>query len=190
MSRNITYFRIISTVRLSALFAIVAVNGLFIFGCGGKNDIQPGITKEDSADRIMFNAKVDFTEQGKKTGELKAEKLLFFDKEERTFGYKISVDFYNKNGETNARIVADSGWVENESRRLTVFGNVHLRTESGTELWSDSLAFFPEDERVRTNAGVKIDRNGEYISGVGLDSDLEFKDIRIEQNVSGKLKQD
>lgn len=179
----------IKAVRQFSIF-IFLVCGLFFFGCGRQNIKSTANPREESADRIMFDAKIDFSEEGRPTGKLNAEKLLFFEKDGKTFGYRLKVDFFGSDGKNAARLVADSGLVMNETQRLTVYGNVHLITENGVELWSESLAYFPDIQRIKTEAGIKIDRRGEFITGRGLDSDLELKDIRIERNVTGRLRQD
>jgi LPS export ABC transporter protein LptC len=167
----------------------LAIVILFV-GCSGSTEEVSDPTKSAHADRVMFNADIDFVEEGNPSGRLKADSLLFFDDEKRTFGYNIDVDFFDKDGNFAGKLFADSGWIENQTQQITVYGEVFLSTEDGVKLWTDSLAYFPKTRRVMTSSGVRIDKNGEFISGQGLDSDLDFTDIKITENVTGRLKQD
>jgi len=174
--------------RCRSIALPLAVCALFMC-CSGRIENGSKPTREETADRIMHNAEIEFTEEGKATGKLSAEKLLFFDKEHRTFGYDITVDFFNNKGDIAGQLTSDSGWVENTTRRTTVYGNVYLTMQDGTQLWTDSLAYYPKAGRIRTGTYVRIERGGEHIAGTGFDSDLDFTDIRIEQDVSGRLRE-
>ncbi|MCK5832157.1 LPS export ABC transporter periplasmic protein LptC [bacterium] len=171
------------------VFVCLSIGFLFV-GCSPNYQESSDPVKSQSADRIMHNADIEISQAGKPSGHLKADSLLFFDKEDRIFGYNITVDFFDTDGELSGNLSADSGWIENKNQRITVYSNVYVVTREDVRMWTDSLAYYPELSRIRTSAGVKIDKDGEYITGEGLDSDLEFTDIRITNNVSGRLKQD
>ncbi len=168
---------------------LLMVSGLLLLNCSEKAEDTDGLRREDTADRIMHNAEIEFSQEGRPTGKIKAKKMLFFDKEHRTFAYDLTIDFYNTDGSESGQLTADSGWVENKTRRVNVYGDVHLYLDDGTEVWAESLAYYPSVDRVRTGSKVRIERGKEYITGVGMDSDLNFTDIRIEQNVSGRLRE-
>ena len=173
--------------RLLLGFSILTIGVLS--SCSDKTEDTTEPTSSNPADRIMHNADIEFVQKGNPSGHLKADSLLFFDSEKRTVGYNIAVDFYDEDGKATGKLFADSGWIQNRTQRITVYGDVFISTEDGVKLWTDSLAYFPKTKRVMTSGGVRIDKNGEYITGRGLDSDLDFSDIRITENVSGRLKQ-
>jgi len=172
---------------LSFIIGLIYLIILFIAGCSENTEQTIDVSNERLADRIMYDAEFEFTEKGEATAILKAERLLFFDKENKVFGYNIVVDFFDKNQKKAGQLEADSGMVVQSTRQATVYGNVYLITNDNTELWSDSLSYYPDIERIKTGAPVVIERENDHISGVGLNSDLNFEDIRIESNVSGKL---
>ena len=169
-------------------FLAIAVS-LFFTGCSENTAETRNSAGENDADRIMHDASIDFTSEGKPSGKLRAKKLLFFDDEHRVFGYDVEVDFFDKDGEHAARLVADSGWVDNRTRNVTVYGEVYLVTEEDTELWADSLSYYAEIEKIMTDSPVEIRRGDEYLSGVGLISDQEFENIRIKGDVSGRFQE-
>lgn len=135
----------------------------------------------------MHNASMEFTEEGLVTATLNAQKLLFFDDKHIIWGYDINVDFFDQKGQLAGVLVADSGWVKSETQEVTVYGNVKVSMDDGTLLWADSLSYYPEIQRIKTESDVQVERQGEYISGNSFDSDLNFEDIRIKGNVSGRL---
>lgn len=177
----------IQIFRYSLIFFIIF--GIFS-ACSPNNLESAEGAKSRTADRLMFDAEIAISQAGKPSGSLKADSLLFFDKEDKIFGYGIEVEFFEEGGRHTGSLSADSGWIDNRTQRITVWGEVFFAGNEGVRLWTDSLAYYPELSRIRTSAGVKIEKQGEFITGGGLDSDLEFKDIRITQNVSGRLSQD
>ncbi len=136
----------------------------------------------------MHNAAMEFSEEGLLTAKLNSEKLLFFDDQHIIWGFNINVDFFDKMGEPAGVLTADSGWVKSETRQITVYGRVKVDMEDGTRLWADSLSYYPDINRIKTESDVQIERRGEFISGNSLDSDMNFEDIKISGNVSGRLR--
>ncbi|HHS50974.1 MAG TPA: LPS export ABC transporter periplasmic protein LptC [candidate division Zixibacteria bacterium] len=171
-------------------FLILFAIGVLFSACSQSSEEIHHQTNSRNANRVMHNASIEFTEAGKPSGHLKADSLLFFDLENRTLGFEIEVIFYDTDGNYSGTMVADSGWIENQSQRITVYGEVFIHTVDDVRLWTDSLAYYPGTSRIRTEAGVRIEKGGEFITGQAFDSDLAFEDIRITDNVSGRLKQD
>ena len=175
-------------LKVGSLCALLLlVIGVFISGCTRTEETQDAASLEDNADRIMHNAEIEFSDEGLLTAKLHARKLLFFDKEHRIFGYEIDVDFFDSEGREAGKLTADSGWVDNETRKVTVYGRVHVIVEDGTQLWADSLSYNPANERIKTESDVRINRGGEYLTGNSFDSDFKLEDIHISGNVSGRL---
>lgn len=173
------------------LYFRLSVALLFVLAFAGcEKAEQPTLHQslEDQADRIMHNASMEFTEEGLLTAKLNSEKLLFFDDRHIIWGYEIHVDFFDRDGRLAGILLADSGWVKSETREVTVYGNVKVDMDDGTRLWADSLSYYPGVERIKTQSDVRIERRGENISGNSFDSDLNFEDIRISGNVSGRLR--
>lgn len=167
---------------------LIVIFAVAFLACDQPEERHLQQTLEDQADRIMHNASIEFTEEGLITAKLNAEKLLFFDDKHIIWGFEIAVDFFNRNGELAGVLTADSGWVKSETQDVTVYGNVNVNMDDGTRLWADSLSYYPETQRIKTESDVQVERRGEFITGNSFDSDLNFEDIRIKGNVTGRLK--
>jgi lipopolysaccharide transport protein LptA len=94
----------------------------------------------------------------------------------RLSGVEVSLPFVAEGRESRATITADDGLYEASPLRVTFRGHVHVETDDGFELDSDSLKYWSDKERAFTRDPVRFRRGGtsgsakamEYVAGSGL----------------------
>lgn len=89
-------------------------------------------------------------------------------------------------------LTADSGIIENSSRRLVLEGRVRAVSEPNqngevTELTTDYLEFDPRDKSARTDQRVTIRIGERSLSATGMLALLEEDRVELKSNVSGKF---
>jgi LPS export ABC transporter protein LptC len=102
----------------------------------------------------------------------------------------VYVEFYNSQGEINATLIADSARIDDRTKDMVAYGNVHvnsdhnLRTVDTDQLhWSNDRRVFFSDKRVKI-----IDRRDDrVIEGVGFESDDGLSNYKI-FNASGQFR--
>ncbi|HSD25846.1 MAG TPA: LptA/OstA family protein, partial [Vicinamibacteria bacterium] len=105
----------------------------------------------------------------------------------RLSGVEVSLPFVAEGRESRATITAEDGLHRASPLRVTFRGNVHVKTDDGFELESDSLKYWGDKERVFTRDPVRFRRGGtsgtakalEYFAGQGLTLQGEVR-VRLE----------
>jgi LPS export ABC transporter protein LptC len=167
--------------------AIILVGVLILFiSCDTKSTTND--TKYvEKADQTLDSASVHFTTHGDPNAILHALRIEKFTDKKITIGKNIRIDFKGNTNEGGGNLVADSGIVFDNKNIIEVHGNVHLKTERGTELFSESLFWDTKNDKIWTDSKVRIKRNGEFINGIGLETDIGFKKLIIKENISGEF---
>jgi lipopolysaccharide transport protein LptA/LPS export ABC transporter protein LptC len=94
----------------------------------------------------------------------------------RLSGVEVSLPFVASGRESTATITADECLYQTSPQRASFKGNVHVKTDDGFELESDSLKYWGDEERVFTRDAVRFRRGTtsgsaramEYATGAGL----------------------
>jgi lipopolysaccharide transport protein LptA/LPS export ABC transporter protein LptC len=105
----------------------------------------------------------------------------------RLSGVEVSLPFVAEGRESRATITAEDGLYQASPLRVTFRGNVHVKTDDGFELESDSLKYWGDQERVFTRDPVRFRRGGisgtakamEHVAGAGLSLHGEVR-VRLE----------
>lgn len=95
--------------------------------------------------------------------------------------------FLSDRGDTVSTVVADSGQVPDGTQYLSAYGRVQVRNADGVRVFSDSLRYVRDDDRIRTDAEVEIHRGQDVIRGRGLESDPALEEISIREQVTGQV---
>jgi len=94
----------------------------------------------------------------------------------RLAGVEVSIPFVAKGRESRATITAEECLYQMSPQRASFRGDVHVRTDDGFELDSDTLKYWADEERVFTRDPVRFRRGTtsgtagamEYVTGAGL----------------------
>lgn len=102
----------------------------------------------------------------------------------------VYVEFYDSKGEINATLIADSARIDDRTKDMVAYGNVHvnsdnnLRTVDTDQLhWSNDRRMFFSDKRVK----IVDRRDDRVIEGVGFESDDGLSNYKI-FNASGQFR--
>ena len=102
----------------------------------------------------------------------------------------VYVEFYDGKGEINATLIADSARIDDRTKDMVAYGNVHvnsdnnLRTVDTDQLhWSNDRRVFFSDKRVK----IVDRRKDQVIEGVGFESDDALSTYKI-FNASGQFR--
>jgi len=93
----------------------------------------------------------------------------------------IEIDFFNKDGEKNGDLVADSGVDDPANRERYVKGNVVINSKDGTVYETDELYINEEYDSVHNNGlPVKLTKqDGTILQGDSFESNSRLEFIRI-----------
>jgi LPS export ABC transporter protein LptC len=143
---------------------------------------------QDAPEQVIENMEVTFTEQGRRTGVLKADSVAIYRQGKVKRGKKIQVDFYDQEGQRVSTLTATEGTYDSKAEEIEAQGDVVVVSEAGVRLETDVLRWRKKTNRIFTHAFVKIIRGKNLVSGYGLDTDPRLEDLHIQRNLQGRIE--
>jgi LPS export ABC transporter protein LptC len=184
-------------VLFSAIMLFITVFFVFlclvIFACGDKADKMSD--SDDSTavaavrpDQQIRLAKISLYDGPYKTTDLQADYIEKYEKYDSTLAWNLVVLFFDSAGHRVSDLVADSGLVREKVNFMEVYGNIVVTTEDGAVLQTEKLSHNVAQNRIETDAFVRIIQRGDTIQGYGLEADNRLRNIKIKQGVTGTLQ--
>ncbi|MBN1163920.1 MAG: LPS export ABC transporter periplasmic protein LptC [Candidatus Krumholzibacteriota bacterium] len=100
------------------------------------------------------------------------------------------IQFFNEFGEVSSVLTADKGEFNQETRDLTVLGNVVVTTPEGYILETESLMCLRKVGQIFTEDFVKVTRENDILTGYGFQGYPELKNVDIKRDVKAYLRDD
>jgi LPS export ABC transporter protein LptC len=94
----------------------------------------------------------------------------------------VYVEFFDRNGATNATLIADSARIDDRSGDMSAYGAVHVESPTKkTTVDTERLFYKSKEHRLRSDAHVSIkdDLKGRTLQGVGFESDDALQNYTI-----------
>jgi LPS export ABC transporter protein LptC len=171
-------------------FLLIMLLLLVTAGCEHKK-IQPKLPTKDKIENIPnyiiqgFN--LTTTEHGIKQTELRAESAQVFEMKKTIFAQKLEAKNYEKNGDITV-LNADSAVINTETNSFKATGNVKINAPDGTVIYTDSIFWDDVQKMVIGEGPVTVIKDNNVISGVGFQSDVNMRNIKINKKVKLKAK--
>lgn len=144
----------------------------------------PGIGLPNGIDKpsqVSYKTSMNFSSAGALRAILHAGRILQFDTKRYTWlDSSVKVDFYNRNGLHSTILTSTSARVNQATNNMTAYGLVHIVSDSGTTVDTDSLEWNNKDQTLHSDAPVHIvEANGRITDGIGFESDQNLEHYRI-----------
>lgn len=91
----------------------------------------------------------------------------------------IHIDFYDKDGNHNSILTADSGKVYNDSNDLVAFGRVVVLSDSGIILETEQLHWDDENQKIVSTVPVRFTTDQDTLMGDSFVSDPDLRNYEI-----------
>lgn len=167
---------------------------LFVLGCSRQEQSTANhnsdIDTTNRPDAEVQGATILLYEGQLVTTQIKAELIHKFDLIDSTMGYVLDINIMDSTSVVASHIVSDSAVIRESTNFLHLFGNVVVVTDDGTTLETDDLRWNQKENKVETDAFVKITKDGDIITGWGMESDSRLSRIKILKQVSGSLDEE
>ncbi len=169
------------------LFGAWAVAGL---ACSSTPETQNTDTRDGRPDQESWGVIITMTEAGIKRAEVSAGHLQKFDERLYTnLEDDVVVNLYNRDGLHTTTIYSDQAEVDEKTNFMRAIHHVVVLSDSGVNLYTDTLSWDPEEELVYTEDSVMVTtETGDTLYGIGFESDARMEQWTIEQpsGVTGK----
>lgn len=135
----------------------------------------------DKPDQISYNTSMNFSASGMLRAILHAGRVQTFEaKRYNWLDSSVRVDFYNKLGLHSSVLTSHSARVNTANNNMTAYGHVHIVSDSGTIVDTDSLEWDNKSQTIHSDAAVHIvEKDGRVTDGIGFESDQNLEHYHI-----------
>jgi LPS export ABC transporter protein LptC len=154
-----------------------------LLGCGLEDKVQPGVTEvgKDIPSQVSYNTLMRFTSEGRPKAVLHAGRIRTYDAQRLTLlDSNVHVDFFDQKGFHSSQMFSKSAKINDVNKNMTAYEHVHIVSDSGTIVDTDSLEWNNQAQTLHSEARVRIaEANGRVTTGIGFESDQNLSHYRI-----------
>ena len=153
------------------------------FACQSNELQRSGETRQGRPDAESWDAIITLTNKGAKRGVIRSGHLeKYNDNEFILLDQNVDADFFNDEEVFTTNLKSLVAEIDEEEDFLVAIGNVVVLTDSGVTLFTDTLSWDNQKEKVFTSDSVIfITENKDTLYGIGFESDIELNNWRILQ---------
>jgi len=100
----------------------------------------------------------------------------------------VVIDFYDGEGSKYSRLTAREGTVQQPSNDMEARGRVVVTTTEGVRIETESLRFLNRQRRIVSDERVRLERNGDVVTGIGFESDPSLEHFTIKREVRAQVQ--
>lgn len=155
----------------------------FLFACQSNELQKSGQTRQGRPDAESWDAVITLTNKGAKRGVIRSGHLEKYNENEFILlDQNIDADFFNKEEVFTTNLKSLVAEIDEEEDFLVAIGNVVVVTDSGVTLFTDTLSWDNQKEKVFTSDSVIfITEKKDTLYGIGFESDIELNNWKILQ---------
>ena len=156
---------------------------IFQFACQSNELQRSGETRQGRPDAESWDAVITLTNKGAKRGVIRSGHLeKYNDNEFILLDQNVDADFFNEEEVFTTNLKSLVAEIDEEEDFLVAIGNVVVVTDSGVTLFTDTLSWDNQKEKVFTSDSVVfITEKKDTLYGIGFESDIELNNWRILQ---------
>ena len=156
---------------------------IFQFACQSNELQRSGETRQGRPDAESWDAVITLTNKGAKRGVIRSGHLeKYNDNEFILLDQNVDADFFNKEEVFTTNLKSFVAEIDEEEDFLVAIGNVVVVTDSGVTLFTDTLSWDNQKEKVFTSDSVIfITEKKDTLYGIGFESDIELNNWKILQ---------
>ncbi len=133
------------------------------------------------ADVVFYGMESYLTSQGIRQGRVQADTAYMFNDSSAIEVRGMHVVFYDDEGREKATVTSNRGELDRKSDRMIARGNVVLVVAAdGRKIESAELHYDPDLNRIWSDSATVMHNGSQVTRGTAFQSDLEFKNVRIE----------
>jgi LPS export ABC transporter protein LptC len=156
-----------------------------LFGCNEESKVAPGTTsglgERDNPSQISYATTMNFTNEGMLRATMWAGRIRTYDSKRMTLlDSTIHVDFFDRAGKHSSVLTAKRAQILDVTKNMTAYDSVHIVSDSGTVVDTDSLVWDNSRQTLHSEAHVRIvEKNGRITTGIGFESDQSLTNYSI-----------
>ena len=179
-------------IKIFSRSIVVIFLTAMLFSCSKKIEEVKRLYREnqDIPASETKNFQLTYTLQGDRVLLLTAPVMLDFNNKKK-FAYQyfpksINIKLIDKNGKITT-VTADKAFIYKKPDLSELIGNVKIQGADGSSLETSHLYWDPNNKHIFGEEKTLLRQNDEKISGIGFDSSLDFKNVRLNR-ITGVIK--
>ena len=146
-----------------------------------KESIEELPSKEGMPDQESWGVNIILTDQGMIRAKVRSGHLeKYNEKEFIMLDSSVTVDFFDSYEQHTSVLTSNKAEVNQSSNDMKAIGNVVAVSDSGISLYSETLIWESNDEKLRTKDSIMITTlEKDTLYGVGFESDSDLKNWKI-----------
>ena len=155
----------------------------FLFACQSNELQRSGETRQGRPNAESWDAVITLTNKGAKRGVIRSGHLEKYNENEFILlDQNVDADFFNEEEVFTTNLKSLVAEIDEEEDFLVAIGNVVVVTDSGVTLFTDTLSWDNQKEKVFTSDSVIfITEKKDTLYGIGFESDIELNNWKILQ---------
>ncbi|MBI3539077.1 MAG: LPS export ABC transporter periplasmic protein LptC, partial [Candidatus Eisenbacteria bacterium] len=170
--------------RLASLPTLIAMlAALGHIGCGGTPQVSQSPDTGVLPDQEVSDFVATETDQGLVQWKMYARSAATYRARNTVIARGVRIDFYDEKGKRSSTLSADTGEMNDLTHDMTAHGHVAIQATEGTRMTTELLHFLNKQQRIVTDAFVRVDRAGDVLTGYGFESDPDLKNFQFKHQV-------
>ena len=156
--------------------------------CDQSRRVVPGAASGELPDQEVSDFMVTETDAGKPEWTLHARSAAMFNARNVLVARGVRVDFFDDKGDRSSTLTAREGEMHQVRRDMTARGDVVLQTTEGTRMSTESLRFLNATQKIVSDDFVRVERQGDVLTGYGFESDPDLKHFEFKRRVQAVVR--
>ncbi|MBF88091.1 MAG: LPS export ABC transporter periplasmic protein LptC [Candidatus Marinimicrobia bacterium] len=154
---------------------------IFLISCETIENNESLGKRSDFPDQESWKPIIVMTREAKKRAIVRSDYLAKNSKNQETvLNGNVDVDFYSEDEEHMSNLRSESAFVYEDNDNLLAIGNVIVESDSGVTLFTDSLFWDNETEKINSNDTVMLATElNDTLYGIGFESDVDLTRWKI-----------
>ena len=154
---------------------------IFFVACGGIDSDKSLGKRSDFPDQESWNPVIVMTREAKKRAIVRSKHLAkYSDRQEIILNGNVDVDFFSDDEKHMSNLKSESAFVYEGNDNLLAIGNVIVKSDSGVTLFTDSLFWDNQSEKINSNDTVMLATElNDTLYGIGFESDIDLTRWKI-----------
>ena len=176
------------TARRWVVTLVTGSLALAAMSCDQARRVMPGATSGELPDQEVSDFMVTETDAGRPEWTLHARSAAMFNARNMLVARGVRVDFFDETGKRSSMLTAREGEMHQVRRDMVARGNVVLQTTDGTRMSTESLRFLNRTQRIVSDDFVRVERQGDVLTGYGFESDPNLEHFEFKREVKAVVR--
>jgi LPS export ABC transporter protein LptC len=172
--------------RIAILTAIVVV----VAGCNKEPSRDITFERGRTPDEVFTDFVTQESDSGLVVWRLTAPQGDRFKEKKLVVLDHPTIVFYDEQGKVRTTLVSEGGEYFEDKRDMLAFGRVVVTSVEGDVLETDSLFWDNTQKKILSNSFVKLTRDGDVITGYGLECKEDLRSVDIKREVKATVVDD